>query len=215
MKKTITAILIIALAAWFLFRGLFNFRNAKPSKILPYYGNKQLSSNGKDTLFHYVSNFSFINQEGKIVTEKNFDGCIYVANVFFATCQSICPIMSTQMERVAEHFKDNKQVKIISHTVNPEHDSVNVLADYAKLHHANNNQWYFVTGNKPILYKQFRESYLLDADTKGDGGVNDFIHSEYFVLVDKYKHIRGTYDGTDSTQVENLIQDMEILLKEY
>jgi len=214
MKKIITSVVIIGLAALFLFRGLLNYKSNKASKILPYYGNKDLASNGKDTIYHYVPDFKFINQEGKTITQKNLDGSVYVADYFFTTCQSICPIMSNEMELLAKHFEGNSQVKFISHTVNPENDSVPVLADYAKAHHANPNQWYLVTGDKKQLYELARKGYFLNTED-GDGGPNDFIHTQNFALVDKYKHIRGFYDGTNHKEMENLIEDIEILLKEY
>jgi protein SCO1/2 len=214
MKKIITSIVIIGLAALFLFKGLLNYKSNKASKILPYYGNKDLASNGKDTIYHYVPDFKFINQEGKTITQKNLDGSVYVADYFFTTCQSICPIMSNEMELLAKHFEGNSQVKFISHTVNPENDSVPVLADYAKAHHANPNQWYLVTGDKKQLYELARKGYFLNTED-GDGGPNDFIHTQNFALVDKYKHIRGFYDGTNHKEMENLIEDIEILLKEY
>ena len=214
MKKIITSVVIIGLAALFLFKGLLSYKSNKASKILPYYGNKDLASNGKDTIYHYVPDFKFINQEGKTITQKNLDGSVYVADYFFTTCQSICPIMSNEMELLAKHFEGNSQVKFISHTVNPENDSVPVLADYAKAHHANPNQWYLVTGDKKQLYELARKGYFLNTED-GDGGPNDFIHTQNFSLVDKYKHIRGFYDGTNHKEMENLIEDIEILLKEY
>ena len=183
MKKNITTIIIIALAAVFLLRGLVSYKSSKATKILPYFGNKDIASNGKDTIYHYVSEFSFINQEGKIITQKNLDGGVYVADYFFTTCQSICPIMSNEMEFLANHFKDNTQVKFISYTVNPENDSVPVLADYALAHHANPQQWFLVTGSKKELYDLARQGYYLNTDS-GDGGPNDFIHTqshEFFV----------------------------------
>jgi protein SCO1/2 len=120
--------------------------------------------------------------------------------------------MSNEMELLAKHFEGNSQVKFISHTVNPEIDSVPVLADYAKAHHANPNQWYLVTGDKKQLYELARKGYFLNTED-GDGGPNDFIHTQNFALVDKYKHIRGFYDGTNHKEMENLIEDIEILLK--
>jgi len=214
IKKIVTSVVLIGLASVFLLRGLLNYKSNKATKILPYFGNKELASNEKDTLYHYVPDFSFLNQEGKIITQKNLDGGVYIADYFFCTCQSICPIMSNEMELLAEHFKDNTQVKFISYTVNPENDSVPVLADYAKAHHANPQKWFLVTGGKKELYKLAREGYYLNTDD-GDGGPNDFIHTQNFALVDKYKHIRGYYDGTNHKEMLNLIEDIEILLKEY
>lgn len=117
------------------------------------------------------------------------------------------------MEVVAKEFSGNKKVKFLSHTVNPENDSVNVLYDYAKAHHANAEQWHFVTGDKKQLYNMARESYLLNAEI-GDGGPNDFIHTQNFALIDTKKNIRGFYDGTDKKDVQRLVKDIKILLKE-
>ena len=161
-----------------------------------------------------MQDFSFINQEGKTVTQKDFDGSIYVADFFFTTCQTICPIMSTEMEKVAAAFNGNKSVKILSHTVNPEYDSVAVLAEYARLHHADAKQWIFVTGDKKEIYSIARTGYYLNAE-QGDGGPEDFIHTQNFALVDKEKHIRGYYDGTHPKEIEQLISDIKLLLQEY
>jgi protein SCO1/2 len=190
----------------------------KPLRYLPYYGNHELkpalTGSGVDTVYKRIADFSFIDQKGNKVSQENFKDKIYVADYFFCTCQTICPIMSDQMERVAEHFKDDTEIKFISHTVNPENDSVNVLADYATAHHARYGQWYLVTGNKKELYDLARNSYLLDA-SEGDGGQDDFIHTQNFALIDKEKHIRGYYDGTNPKEIDQLINDIKLLKKEY
>ena len=118
------------------------------------------------------------------------------------------------MGRIAEEFKNDDEIRLVSHTVNPENDSVNVLADYALAHQVRYGQWFLLTGKKTELYKLARESYMLDA-SQGDGGVDDFIHTQNFALVDKEKHIRGFYDGTDSTSVNQLISDIRLLKKSY
>jgi protein SCO1/2 len=182
---------------------------------LPYFGVKELAANGKDTIYHTIKPFSFVNQDGKTITDKDFEGKIYVTDYFFTTCQTICPKMSTELQRVQSKFAyTNGLVQILSHTVDPEHDSVPVLRSYADMVHANTNTWNFVTGDKKELYEMARESYLINA-LEGDGGPDDFIHSEFFVLVDKEKHIRGFYDGTDIKQVNNLLDDIKVLLAEY
>lgn len=118
------------------------------------------------------------------------------------------------MERISEAFKGNNEVKILSHTVDPEIDSVPQLKNYAIQHHADTEQWAFVTGDKEELYYIARKGYLLDAH-QGDGGANDFIHTQNFALIDKDKRIRGFYDGTDSAQINQLIKDIDLLLAEY
>lgn len=182
---------------------------------LPYLGEKELAANGKDTIYHTVAPFSFINQDGKTITNKDYDGKIYVADYFFTTCKSICPKMATELQRVEEKFEyTNGLVQILSHTVNPENDSVPVLKAYSQMVHANTNMWNFVTGDKKQLYDMARNSYLVNA-MEGDGGPDDFIHSELFVLVDKEKHIRGIYDGTDIKAVNDLLDDIKVLIAEY
>ncbi len=163
---------------------------------------------------HTVGDFSFTNQLGESVTAKNVENKIYVADFFFTTCTSICPIMTSTLEHVASAYPNNENVKFISHTVDPEIDSVSVLLAYAKKHNANNKQWYFVTGDKKQLYQVAREMYLLPNIEPGDGGQDDFIHSQYLVLVDKKKQIRGFYDGTSINDEKKLIVDIANLLNE-
>jgi protein SCO1/2 len=182
---------------------------------LPYIGQKELAANGKDTIYHKVQPFSFTNQDGRTITDKDYEGKIYVVDYFFTTCQSICPKMTTELLRVQDKFAYTKGlVQILSHTVDPENDSVPVLKAYSKLVHADTSMWNFVTGDKKHLYDMARQSYLLNA-MEGDGGPDDFIHSEYFVLVDKEKHLRGIYDGTNIKEVNDLLDDIKVLIAEY
>ena len=122
--------------------------------------------------------------------------------------------MSTELERVYKKFGNNKDVLILSHTVSPEEDSVKVLMDYAKLHGVKNKQWHFLTGEKKHLYDMARQGYLLNNES-GNGDVDDFIHTQNFALVDKERHLRGFYDGTDSVEVTRLISDIKLLIEEY
>jgi protein SCO1/2 len=126
MKPKFLNIALLAVAAAVFIYAFFIYDTDKPLRLLPIFGEKSYESkNGKtDTTFHTVQNFSFVNQDGKIVTEKDFEGSVYVTDFFFTTCHTICPIMSTQMERVAEKFKGNAEVKFLSHTVDPEIDTV-------------------------------------------------------------------------------------------
>lgn len=180
----------------------------------PYLGEKTLAPNG-DTIYHSIAPFSFLNQDGKIITEKDYDGKIYVVDYFFTTCKSICPKMTTELIRVQDKFKyTNGVVQILSHTVDPEHDSVPVLKAYSEMVHADTKTWNFVTGDKKQLYDMARNSYLLNA-LEGDGGPDDFIHSELFVLVDKEKRIRGIYDGTNIKEVNDLIDAIKVVMAEY
>jgi protein SCO1 len=216
MKAKHINIFLIALAAGVVVYAFFIHDNKKPLRYLAIYGPKTYeSTNGKtDTLYHTVKDFNFIDQDGKTISQKDLDGSVYVTDFFFTTCHSICPVMSTQMERVYLKFKGNPEVKFLSHTVDPEIDTVEQLRSYATKYNADSKQWIFVTGDKTKLYDIARTGYFLDAQ-EGDGGPDDFIHTQNFALVDKEKRIRGYYNGIDSTEVDQLIKDIDLLLKEY
>ena len=212
-KNTIPIFLLSSFLLIFLVFYFIRKQKKQPIRFLPYYGQK-IFSNKQDTVYHTIPNFEFIDQSGNKVTQETVKNKIYVTDYFFTTCHTICPIMSNQMERVANTFKGNADIMFLSHTVNPEDDSVSVLNEYAIKHHANKSQWLFLTGNKKALYSLARKGYLLNAE-EGDGGEDDFIHTQNFALIDKEKHIRGFYDGTDSTEVNRLIIDIQLLLDEY
>ncbi len=203
-------ILILAIfIGWYI----IDKKKDKPLRLLPYFGPKApLKVN--DTMYHTVGKFSFIDQYNKPVSDKDFDGKIYVADYFFTTCKSICPIMNMELTRVYKEFKNKKDFMILSHTVDPENDSVPQLAEHAKKYGVTDTKWLFVTGSKKELYEMARKSYLLNAE-EGNGGEEDFIHTQNFALIDKDKHIRGFYDGTDSIEVNRLITDIKTLFKEY
>ncbi len=181
--------------------------------LLPLIGPKTHRGQG-DTLYHSIGNFSFTNQFGDSISNKTIAGKIYVADFFFATCQSICPVMSTQMGRVQEAFKNNTDVLILSHTVNPLHDTVEVLHQYGNKYGAIRNKWHLLTGNKKEIYALAKNSYLVNA-LEDDGSEEGFLHSETFLLIDRQLHIRGVYDGTDSLQVNKLIKDIITLQQEH
>lgn len=216
MKTNFLNLVLILAAAGILAYAFFIYDTNKPARYLPIYGEKSYEAKeGKtDTAYHTIPNFSFTNQDGQTVTQKDVEGSIYVTDFFFTTCHSICPIMSSQMERIYTKFKNDPEVKFISHTVDPEIDTVEQLKTYAIKHNADAKQWMFVTGNKKELYEIARTGYLLNAE-EGDGGPDDFIHTQNFALIDKDKRIRGFYDGTDSLEINQLIKDIDLLLKEY
>jgi protein SCO1 len=162
---------------------------------------------------HRIRDFKLVNQDGVSVTDSFLKDKIYVADFFFTTCPTICPAMSNELERVQEAFEGDLGIQIVSHTVQPEYDSPEILKEYAALHKANLNQWTFLTGDKSEIYSLARKSYFA-VTTKGDGGIRDFIHTENFVLVDKKKRIRGFYDGTSTDDVNRLIKDIKILKDE-
>lgn len=196
------------------------FLSDAPPKLLETFGNQEVDTVDekgvpiKLQIIHKVPDFSFIDQNGKVVTQQDFEGKTYVADFFFTTCETICPIMSKEMMRVALHFKDDPEVAFLSHTVDPETDSVPQLKSYAQAHQANDGQWRFVTGAKTALYDMARNGYFVTA-TQGDGGPDDFVHTQNFVLVDKYKQIRGYYDGTEPAEMDKLIKDIALLKAEY
>lgn len=164
---------------------------------------------------HRIGDFSFYNQNGGTTSLSDMKGKVFVVEYFFTTCQTICPIMNKQMIRVQEKFANNPAFKILSFTVNPETDSIPVMKSYAKEHNAIDGQWYFLTGNKDSLYYLARHSFFVlkpEEVTLADGSYAPFIHTNNFVLVDRARRIRGYYDGTDSTEVSQLMEDIQLLL---
>ncbi|GAB3975015.1 SCO family protein [Spirosoma terrae] len=167
-----------------------------------------------DSVDHTIPDFKFTSQYGDTVTAHDFTGKIYVADFFFTTCPTICPKMKMQLKRVYEKFKNNPNVALLSHTINPEHDSVAVLKEFADNLGVTGHQWLFVTGDKEAIYDIGQNSYMVTAqeDSSAPGGV---VHSGAFILVDKDRHIRGIYDGTTEEGVDKLMADMDRLLTDY
>ena len=188
------------------------FWSCSQEKKLPFLGPKSVNAKG-DTLYHQIPTFRFLNQDSVWVSEKEVEGKIYVADFFFTTCPTICPKMKTQMLRIYERYKERNDVRIISHSIDPEFDNTSVLKDYANRLHVEAPKWNLLTGDKAAIYKLGQKSYLVSAqeDANEAGG---FVHSGAFILVDKNRHVRGIYDGTVETEVNHLLEDMEILLKE-
>lgn len=166
---------------------------------------------------HRIGNFSLTNQDGENITLDDVKGKIHVAEYFFTHCQSICPVMNEQMQRVHRKFKSIEDVKILSFTVDPKNDTVQRMKWYANKHKATGSNWHFLTGDKDALYRLARTSYFVlkpaEARNLGDAG-SDFIHTNNFVLVDRELRIRGYYDGTKQAEVTKLMHDIELLLEE-
>lgn len=182
---------------------------------LAYKGEKVLAANGKDTIYHSIPAFKFINQKGDTISNEFYVDKIYVASFFYTQCTSICPKMTAELIRIQDKFAYTKgMVQLLSHTVNPENDSVATLSQHAAKVHANTDVWNFVAGNKEELYRISKEGYLVDAYT-GSAQTNDLMPSEMLVLVDKERHIRGIYNGTKLKDVNNLIDDIKVLMAEY
>lgn len=218
MKKstliTYGFLLIIIIAAI-----IVGYNLIKPVPVLPVYRPFDLNPRLVDDSLmykrgvHKIADFEFINQHGELVSNTDFENGIYVADFFFVTCPTICPLMTKNLSIVHEKFKEEDMFKILSHTVMPEVDSVPLLYDYAEKHHAEKGKWHFVTGDKKDIYKMARTSYFAVV-TEGDGDSHDFIHTENFILVDSQRRIRGFYDGTEATEIDRLIKDLEVLLIE-
>ncbi|MBL7937508.1 MAG: SCO family protein [Bacteroidia bacterium] len=205
---------LIILMLSVMFFGCQSTSKENKKLLLPVIGDKKLAgTDGKDTIYHTIQPFSFINQFNDTVSEKTIENKIYVADFFFATCQSICPKMSSQLVHVQNAYKNDKDVLILSHTVNPINDTVEVLNGYGQTYGAIKNKWHFLTGNKKSIYDMARFSYLVNA-LEDDGTEEGFLHSELFILVDAQKRIRGMYDGTDSLAVVKLISDIKLLKQE-
>jgi protein SCO1/2 len=183
------------------------------TESLPILGRRTVSLQG-DTLYHTIGDFSFVNQDSVEVTPRTFDDKVYVADFFFTSCPTICPTMKTQMLRIYEEYQNNPQVAILSHSIDPTHDTVAVLRDYAqRLGVENSDFWHFVTGDKDEIFTIGQSDYMVtaDEDAAAPGG---FIHSGAFLLVDKQKRIRGVYDGTMADDVDQLMDDINTLLQE-
>ena len=159
---------------------------------------------------HMVDDFHLINQNGDIVTQVDYKNKIYVTDFFFTRCPSICPIMANNMGKLQETFIHNDDIMFLSVSVTPEMDNVPILNDYAERHGAVDSRWNITTGDKKHIYNLARKSYFAAVD-EGDGGLQDFIHTPNFVLVDKRKRIRGVYDGTNDEEIGRLIRDIEKL----
>ena len=163
--------------------------------------------------YHKIANFSLINQNGKTITQNDYKDKIYVADFFFTTCQTICPIMTDHMAKIQKEILNDKEVMLLSYSVTPKIDSVAQLKRYAIEKGVNDTKWNLVTGDKKQIYELARKSYLA-VKTDGNGDEYDMIHTENFMLIDKKRQIRGYYDGTKPEDIERLLNDIKILKKE-
>ncbi|HRV54502.1 MAG: SCO family protein [Flavobacteriaceae bacterium] len=163
--------------------------------------------------YHTIADFKLINQNGDTITQDNYKDKIYVADFFFTTCATICPIMTANMVDVQEAIKNDDDVMLLSHSVTPEIDTVAQLKRYALKKGVIDSKWNLVTGDKKQIYELARKSYLA-VKTTGDGGPFDMVHTENFMLIDKKRQIRGFYDGTKKEDIDRLLKDIERLKKE-
>lgn len=192
------------------------YQALKPVKTLPIYNPADVNPELVDSTVQYVSkyhtigDFSFINQNGDTITQKNYEGKIYVADFFFTTCGSICPKMTKNLFGVQKAIMNNPKVMLLSHTVFPETDSVATLKKYAIKYGVKDEKWNLVTGDKKEIYSMARKSYLAVKLGK-PSQLYDLVHTENFVLVDTKRRIRGFYDGTKEEDIKRLLEDIEYL----
>lgn len=194
--------------------------NTKVQKVLPIYNpvdfnpelvDKSLQNKNSN---HTVADFKLINQNGEIITQANYKDKIYVTDFFFTSCGTICPIMTDNMAKIQEEFIDNDDIMLLSLSVTPEIDNVSVLKEYAIKKGVIDTKWNITTGDKKHIYNLARQSYFAVVE-RGDGGLQDFIHTSNFILIDKEKQIRGIYDGTNDEDIERIIEDIHILKNSY
>jgi len=178
------------------------------TRFIPGFGKKEMP------VLSYIQPFSFSNQEGKTITEKDIQGRVYVAEYFFTTCKGICPKMNRNMHEIYEKFKNEPDFRILSHTVDPGTDTVAQLKRYADSLHADPTVWWFLTGAKDSLYNAARQSYLLDDPKNNNTPISEqFLHTQFFALIDKDGRVRKIYDGLKKNELEDLEDDIETLLK--
>jgi protein SCO1 len=192
----------------------------KPKRVLPIYQPSQVNVEMVDSTiqykkkYHTIANFSLTNQNGKTITQEDYKNKIYVADFFFTTCQTICPIMTKNMSDIQKRIINDNDIMLLSHTVTPEIDTVAQLKRYAIKKGVDDSKWNLVTGDKKQIYELARKSYLAVKDN-GDGGPFDMIHTENFILIDKKRQIRGFYDGTNPKDIDKLLEDINILKASY
>jgi len=216
-KYKLFAIVFIVLSI-IIISVFYNILNVE--KPLPIYQPSQVNFEMVDSTiqhqkkYHHIADFSLTNQNGITITQETYKDKIYIADFFFTTCQTICPIMTDNMYEIQKNIMTDNEVMLLSHTVTPEIDTVEQLKRYADEKGVNASKWNLVTGDKKQIYELARKSYLAVKDN-GDGGPFDMIHTENFMLIDKERQIRGFYDGTDPQEIERLLDDIKILKASY
>lgn len=194
----------------------------KQDKIaaLPYYNEATFTPNwltrdaAELDTFHRIAPFQLLNQEGDTVTEKTFTNKIYITDFFFTICPGICPKMTKNMYALQEAFLEDEDVLLLSHSVTPERDSVPVLQAYAQNHGVNAEKWHLVTGTQQEIYELGRRQYFVEEDLGIEKDLEEFLHTENFVLMDKGRYIRGIYNGLNKASIRQLIEDVRTLQKE-
>jgi len=217
-KKSIPTLIVMAIFSVGMIYAIYTLLN--PEKKLPVYNPSDVNPKLVDESVahvrrsHKVADFNLLNQNGDTITEADYQDKIYVADFFFTRCLTICPIMTNNMGKLQEVFKSDDDIKFLSHSVTPVMDSVPILRAYADEKGVIDAKWNITTGEKTQIYELARKSYFAVLD-EGDGGLQDFIHTENFILIDKKRQIRGFYDGTDNDEIQRLILDIKTLQNEF
>lgn len=199
---------------------LLMYQALQPEKRLPIYQPSMVNPELVDSTlvyvkkYHTIADFELVNQNGDTITQETYADKIYIADFFFTTCPTICPVMTANMADIQEVIRDDDEVLLLSHSVTPEIDSVQQLKKYALEKGVIDSKWNLVTGSKKQIYELARKSYLAVL-TDGDGGPYDMIHTENFILVDKERRIRGFYDGTNPDEIAELLEDLKVLKSSY
>lgn len=187
---------------------------------LPYFGDESFTpqwitpGSDEEKNFHAIPDYNLTNQLGETITQETFNEKIYVVDFFFTSCPGICLKMTNNMTKIQEEFKEDSELLILSHSVTPSIDSVSVLNDYASKYNVISNKWHLVTGDREEIYSLGRDHYFVENDLGQPKNLDDFLHTENFLLIDKNKHIRGIYNGLNRASVAQLIVDIKALKKE-
>lgn len=212
-KTGILASLLVLPVLFFLFLKTFGENHFSLPVFYPI--DSVLTASGKyNVRYHTVPPFKLVNEKGDTLASEQLSGKIYVTDFFFTSCPGICPKMTNQLKRVQESFSGDKDIKIVSISVDPIHDTPEELTNYAKQNGANTMQWYFLTGNKDTIYTLAQQGFYLSAGEE-KGNAEAFVHSDKLVLVDKEGRIRGYYNGTTQAEVDRLITEINVLIHEY
>lgn len=200
---------------------IFCCKQKTDDEVLPYYNSPNFNpifitdaKQVKQKITHQIANFSFKDQNNKTITQQEIEGKIHIANFFFTSCGSICPIMTNNLKKIDSTFHDDDNIALLSYSVTPWIDSVTVLKAYAQRYAIINKNWHLLTGSKAEIHKLARQSYYAEEDLGFTKDSTNFLHTEHFLLIDKNKRIRGIYNGTLALETEQLIKDIFILKKE-
>jgi len=192
----------------------------KKESSLPYYNTPDFSPHflseqkAEKEITHTINSFSFTDQDNKTITDKFLDNKVHVASFIFTSCGSVCPVMIKNLDILSRHYEKDSDVVLLSFSVTPDIDTPEKLNDFKTLNKINNPNWYFLTGNKNQIYKLARQSYFAEEDIGFTKDSTNFLHTEHIILADQDKKIRGIYNGTLQTDIQQLIKDIQILKTE-